>query len=1624
MAVAVRSHSNTTYASRTNTVITAPTGIVDGDILILQHIIGGAGTAPAQTPPAGFQKIGTETSVTDGSFNVKMAIYWKRASSESGSYTVTHSAASSQGVMYAISGAKTTGSPIDAFSQNTGTGSTSTLTSVKTTLPNTLLLGLTHIWDDPAGITPTSGWTQDVSAPIIYDQSKIQTSAGATGNFTFNNTWTYPWSATLLAISPVDTVVFVGANTGTNTLTLPAHKKGDLLIACAFRVGGTSITTPSGWSSFDQAATNASYMRVAYKIAQSSSETMGTWTNASVVAAHVYRPNPGYAFESNPIKGFQSNASSSTTTVTFPAKTFTSPSLAVRFVGGYKNSTTSNVEVPPTGFTLRSNLEQAGTGTAEIAGFDSTDQGLSSVTSYSRTPSPTSLPWQTETFGIAAKEVIASAIGTSNVGAVSGLHAAAGSAAGGAFLIDDSVSLQDTTGPSSWIGVWGDANASVLTAINYDNSSIYESNNQGLSWSIVDAFSGPFFSSVSASSDGVKLVGSVDGLDNLYTSSDSGRTWINQANSIQATWGVSTISGDGTKIAALPKFDQGSIYTSTDGGANWTERTSAGSFTWSGLAASADGETLVAAAQGNLIFTSTDGGANWTSRDPATGGRFWSPPAITDDGQKIVIMDRDNSVIYKSIDGGATWSDYPQSSFTGAAGLWTNDDGSVVLGISDDTDETWKSSDFGETWVKKLSYGSGYNVNLLGDVATIYSSSSTLTTSRDGGSIWESPGVAESSYQNVAQSRDGRYIIAINSSADLLISKNSGQTFHRTEELAGSVFNAWISGDGSSIFVVTGSFFYVSTDHGDTWLQKDYIDARWLTTSYDGSQIAYVGFDALLYTSDDYGTTWVQQVNAGESVAYVTSNYDGSKLAATLYDIVDGQYIFTSDDYGVTWTKQTASLNPLTGNWSTIAYSGDGSLLIATDNNTQVIKSTDNGVTWSTFTSLPSGIWQITAGSSLPPFDVSYDGKIIVITDIVSGVSYISINRGATWNSYSTDTRGWVSTSDAAVVWVGSYGYLERVPFSGPEAVGVAYSNPISEAVGSSEGVSEATAASQTIASGVGSSVGVATVSAQMASTTSGKGRSASPRNLLINSRLTSAGFNWSPVLSDAGLSYDLLGLGVEDGIEYVDIRFHGTATTSDVFGLYFSFPNFVEDVVQGDVLTISCYTKLLAGDFTSLTYAQFFINEFDASGNYLATNAPGALLSGGLAGGSLSTQRVNDTATIGQATTQKVSSDYIISHSSGPVDITIRFGGPQLEFGTTATDYVGSPTAYAVGDGRYIVEGVGSSSGSGETSAIGESTAAAVGSSSGVGIASSIGRAIKLSVGSSDGTTSVSGVGRSTASSSGSATAVGSATSSGESTAISVASSDGEASASASGESTHSVIGESVNASEVTGISEVPGSSASASGSSSVTGVGRSIAEGAGSSQGTSAGSGTGSSTGSGTGSSQGTGTGLGTGRATSSGQGMGTGQADADAAGIGLIIATGSSSGIGEVSGSIMGITSAFGSSSGTSESQSNGASIAEASGQITGSSLGNAPSVTFGSGRGSSFGVSTTLSEGASIYSCRGVSIGLGSVIGVSPSIKKPIATITIEDGHVRRVKIDEHVDKKVKIADHRGRRITLY
>lgn len=171
-----------------------------------------------------------------------------------------------------------------------------------------------------------------------------------------------------MALSPI------GAASGTNTATMPAHQSGDLLIVLAQRtVSSTAPTVVAGWTAIGTNTANTMGWRAAYKVAASSSEVVGTWTNAEQLIVLVYR-----GAISPYIGALAFNTGAGGGTINFSALALGAADGS-RWVIGFAGARTgsSGIEAAPAGMTLRSN---AVGGSNELAAFD-TNGGVTSWSS-------------------------------------------------------------------------------------------------------------------------------------------------------------------------------------------------------------------------------------------------------------------------------------------------------------------------------------------------------------------------------------------------------------------------------------------------------------------------------------------------------------------------------------------------------------------------------------------------------------------------------------------------------------------------------------------------------------------------------------------------------------------------------------------------------------------------------------------------------------------------------------------------------------------------------------------------------------------------------------------------------------------------------------------------------------------------------------------------------------------------------------------------------------------------------------------------------------------------------------------------------------------------------------------
>lgn len=159
------------------------------------------------------------------------------------------------------------------------------------------------------------------------------------------------------------TITRISSATGTNSLTMPSHAAGDLLLMFAYRDGSTTAPAlPAGWTDLNNGGTATNSCRIAYKIAASGSEVSGTWTNATSLICLVYRSDGIIGV------GGVARSSAASTTVSYPALTMVNTEGTSWVAGfGAHRSVNTNVQNAPTGMT---NITSVLDATDEAAAHD------------------------------------------------------------------------------------------------------------------------------------------------------------------------------------------------------------------------------------------------------------------------------------------------------------------------------------------------------------------------------------------------------------------------------------------------------------------------------------------------------------------------------------------------------------------------------------------------------------------------------------------------------------------------------------------------------------------------------------------------------------------------------------------------------------------------------------------------------------------------------------------------------------------------------------------------------------------------------------------------------------------------------------------------------------------------------------------------------------------------------------------------------------------------------------------------------------------------------------------------------------------------------------------------------
>jgi hypothetical protein len=166
---------------------------------------------------------------------------------------------------------------------------------------------------------------------------------------------------------------------------------------------------------------------------------------------------------------------------------------------------------------------------------------------------------------------------------------------------------------------------------------------------------------------------------------------------------------------------------------------------------------------------------------------------------------------------------------------------------------------------------------------------------------------------------------------------------------------------------------------------------------------------------------------------------------------------------------------------------------------------------------------------------------------------------------------------------------------------------------------------------------------------------------------------NWQKG-EQVGMAFSVIGTGTENGVDYIDVRWSGTATGTTVSSVQFE-QNTGIAASNGQAWAASTYVKLVSGSVSGISLIRIGWNERSASTTLTTKYSNGLTVA---TSGALTTCRQSHVATNnGGATVANVLPLIILSPTNGAtIDATFRIGLPQMELGALATSVIKTTNA------------------------------------------------------------------------------------------------------------------------------------------------------------------------------------------------------------------------------------------------------------------------------------------------------------------------------------------------------------
>lgn len=529
----------------------------------------------------------------------------------------------------------------------------------------------------------------------------------------------------------------------------------------------------------------------------------------------------------------------------------------------------------------------------------------------------------------------------------------------GSIEIDDDEQLNSIAG-----------NSTALFAGTFTN--LFSSTDSGFTW--VSVFNNIHVSKIITLNENV-FAATESG---VYTSTNNGLNWQNITSDLPDTF-INSIVSHGSDL--FVSVSNNGVYKSTNNGASWNlANTGITSDRINFL--SSDGANLYAAFSGKAeVFYSTNAGLNWNTGDLIGGNSafesvlslFASPSGIY---AGVIfqgsIFSSISGGVYRSTDGGATWT-FNNEGLTNRYVRSILSAGNTIL-AGTQKGGVYKSSDGGINWeasstgIRKAEVRHiAFSNNGADFFAGVYGGG--FYTSNDSGQTWmdANSGIAFASFPSVSQYLvKGSFRFIATEFDGIFRSSDNGVTWNVVNTFLDNLDIIALVVRGNDLIAGSGSGFdgiYRSTDNGDTWSNiatgTFIIGVGSLTAGGGGTIFAGGGFgSAGVMRTTNNGINWLQSTGL-PGISVTALRFIGTKMFAG----TDGEGVYTSNDFGVTWAPSNTGMENAK---VTFIATQDTMNIFASTRNEGIYRSTDGGENWHQINDgLPAdAVWSIRVTST------------------------------------------------------------------------------------------------------------------------------------------------------------------------------------------------------------------------------------------------------------------------------------------------------------------------------------------------------------------------------------------------------------------------------------------------------------------------------------------------------------------------------------------------------------------------------------------------------------------------------------------------------------------------------------